>query len=283
MREEIVRLEVERVARSPGTWLATAGLLAVLAGGTALPAALDVPADGATGVALLLGPGVEIVMPLLVVVFGYTAVAGHRERGTITLFLSGRSARGTVLASLFLARAIALVAMTLTALIGAVAVVVMLYGRPPLGPTVAFAALTGVAVLSFVAIAVGASAAVRHPPRALAILVGGFLLAYGLWEPAVEFAHAALSQPGGGRPWPVRGLVLVNPLESYTSAADGILPASRHLAVDVGGETTAGDPGERVGGEISPAGLAVRLAILVGWATMAYAVGHTRFHNAELR
>ncbi len=281
---QIARVEAARLARSPGTWLAGVGVLAVLAAGTALPALLGLEGDPAIGSALLLGPGVDIVLPLVVIVFGYPAVAGHRARGSIAVFLSAPADRGRVLLALWLARAVVLGALTIGALLGAVATIWGLYGAPPVRPVAGFAGLTVLAVLCLTSIAVGVSAAVRRPVRALAILVAGFVLAYGLWEPMVELGYEAIADPGSAEPpWQVRGLLLANPLESYGSAAHATLPPSPHFSVDVGGETASATQGERVGSRLPWIGLVGRIAIMVAWAGGVLAIGYLRLSRAEFR
>lgn len=275
------RLELRRLRRSPGVWLAAIAFGAVLAAGVSLPRLATGTTDPDVGAAFLLGPAVDLVLPLLVIGLTYDAIAGHRERGTVHVFLAAPIDRTSLFAGLLVARIVILLGVTTIGLLAGVVGVVVLYGPPPIGRTAGFAALTLAATGAFACVGVGVSAALDRSGRALGVLVAGFVLAHAIWEPAVTATHAALTDAAAPDRW-VDRLILLSPLEAYGTAANGILPPSPHLAVAVDGGDTSAETGAAVGGAIARGDLALAIGVLVGWALLLLVLARYRFQRADI-
>lgn len=278
----VAAIETRRLARSPGLWLATVGFAFVLVAGVSIPYLTGVDVDGTTGTAFLLGPAVDLVLPLLAVLLTYGAVAGHRQRGSIHVFLSAPIARRSILVGILVSRIVVLWAIVLVGVVAGVAVVLGLYGRFPILTVFQFTLLTCIAAAAFASIGVGVSAMTRRPIRALTTLVGGFVVAYALWEPVVRGTYAVVATPTDQLPRYVEVAMLGNPLESYGRIAHGILPPSPHLDIDIEGGATSAEAGPLVGGELATLELFAGLLILGLWATVTVWVGTMRFRTAEI-
>lgn len=274
---DVARLEVRRLLASPGVRIATFVFAVVVAIGTAIPYLATTEADPATGAAFLLGPGAELVFPVIAVLVTYASVSGHRSGGTIHVLFAIPIDRRGLLVGIAIARVLVLSVIVLVGLAVGIGACLFLYGVPPMGRVLGFVLLTLVAGVSFVVIGVGTSAATGHPRRALAFLIGGLLTAHAVWRPVVTNVLGPSLDPT------LRDAVLrLSPLEAYRAAALGILPASSYLSIDVDGEEGAIAEGQRVGGELLAGELLFVLGVLVAWAAIATYVGLRRMRRADI-
>lgn len=279
--QHIATLEARRLARSPGVWIAGLLFAATIVLGVSIPAVAMSDPDAAIGAAFLLGPGVELMLPLIVIVFTYGAVANHRARGSVHVFLQAPVDRRSVLGGILLGRICIVLALIGGGLVIAVGSIWFLYGPPPLRPVAAFVGITLVAGVVLTCIGVGVSACFRRPVRALAVLIGGFLLAHFLWELLVSGTYTAWTGTANGS-WLIEVLTLVSPLEAYDTLADGVLPASPHLELSLDGGETATERGDIAGGKLGARTAIGALVSLIGWAVTCLVVGIRQFSTAEI-
>ncbi len=279
----LARFEWRRSMRSPGVWIATVAYATLLTAGTAVPALVLDGADSALGTAYLHGPATEVVLPIIAIVLTYGAIAGPREQGSIKLLLSMPLDRrdvflGVLLGRLFLVIAIVTVG-TLVAVVGLFA----MYGMPPVSGVIGFVAVTLLAGGAFVALGVGVSAAVASRSQAIALLLGGFVLAHALWEPIIRGAHAVVVGDTGDRtPGWIEWLRWINPLQASRRLTDGVLPPSPHLSIVVDESGVTAAPGEMVGGTIGTGEVVIGVAVLIGWSLVVLLLGYRRFQRAGL-
>lgn len=276
----VIALELRRLTRSPGVWIAALGFGLVVVAGVSIPhLTLDDP-SASVGAAFLLGPGTDLLLPLIVIVFTYGAVATHRERGSIHVLLSAPVDRRGVFVGLLLSRVIVLLGITACGLVAGVAATIGLYGLPPGRPVIVFSLLTLCATIVFCWIGVGVSASLRRPIRVLSALVGGFIIAQALWSPLVSGLFQLSGRDATSRL--AERITMLSPLEAYTTGANGVLPPSPHLDIEVDGSEAGAIEGELVGGEIATLDLTLAFGVLAGWAVLLVLIGYLRFERAEI-
>lgn len=280
----IAALEFRRVARSRGLWLAAATFSLTLAGVAAIPRfVLHDPAP-AIGLAFLLGPATDLILPIIAILLTYGSVAGPHERGSLKLLLGTPHRRDDVLYGTILGRMAVMWVVVAVGFAVAGATILVGYGRPPFIAFVAFLGLTVLAAATYVIIGVSVSAALRTRVGTVTILIAGFVVARSLWTPLCEGVHYLLvgELPGPSPPRWFEYLVRSNPVAAYRTAADGILPASPHLAVAIGDEGVAAASGDVVGGTLQAGELFLSIGVLVAWSVLAVLIGRHRFRRAEL-
>lgn len=278
---QVASLEIRRLLRSPGILLAAVGFAGVAAGGVAIPRVALEEANADLGTAFLLGPAVDLLLPLVVILLSYGAVAGHRDRGSIHMLLAAPSRREGLFAAVWLARTAIVLGIVAAGLIAGIVTIHLLYGPPPAAPVFEFVLLTALAAVTFTSVGVGVSAATARPVRALAILVAGFVLAHAVWEPLVRGTEAMTRAESGGNR--VADLaIMANPLAAYRTIANARLPPSPHLALEVDGAGASATAGELVGGEVAATDQLVGIAVLLGWTLLGLGIGVVRFRTAEI-
>lgn len=267
--------------RSPGLWIAVGAFAAVLALGAVLPAlAFDSPGPR-LGVAFLLGPATDILLPTVAIVFGHGAVAARRETGELTHLLGLPYRRVELYLGIWIGRVSVVGALTAVGILPAVAVVRLVYGDIPVGPIAGFVAITALAGATYTAIAVAISAMVRTRLRALGMALGGFVIAYALWEPAID--GVKLTSVGAARSGWLDRLHAVTPLEAYGRLADAVLPAAPRVELAFAGGELAGQQGEVVGSTgLTVAELTGLLVVLLAWALVPAVAAAVRFDRVDL-
>lgn len=280
----LVGLELRRLVRAPGIWISTAVFGLTLALGAAVPALVLSGARPDAGVAYLLGPATDVLLPLIAIVGTYGAIAGSRERGRLKLLLATPLSREEVLSATIVARVVLLQGATALAIIPAILTIWVLYGRPPVVPLAGFAFVTLLVVATYAVIGVSVSASVATPPRALGVLLAGFVAAHALWTPVGKGVHYLLTGtfPGEESTGWFRVFVRLNPLDAYAAAIDGILPPSPHLRFAIDETGVAAEQAAVVGRAFDAVDLFLSLLVLVGWAVLAVAVARARFRRADL-
>ena len=275
----IASLDARRLRRSPGIWLATVCAAGALVAGVALPWLLLSGVDANTGVAFMLGPGTDLVLPTVAILATYGAIAGQRDDATLSTVLAQPYRRRDVLAGVAVARILTMVGVTTVAIAAAVAAVIVLYGVPPILRLAAFAAVTVVAVGCYAAIGVAVSASVASRARAAAALLPGFLIAYGLWSPVFHgIESVAFDRPPS---W-FEHVAMVNPLAAYGAAANELLPPTPHLAIAVDDGGVDATAGELVGGGTDPMVVGLALCVLVAWSVVTLLIARWRLDRATL-
>lgn len=278
----VIRIEGHRLVSAPGVWLATVGFVTAVALGVTIPYLSLSDPSASVGAAFLLGPGTDILLPFLIVIFSYSAIAGHRNRGSIHVFLQMPIDRRRMYFGITLARVVVISTIAFFGLVVGSIVCLLLYGIPPVTPVLAFVAMTIVATICFTAIGVGVSGIFARPIHALSVLIGGFVVAHVLWELLVSGGVAIIHGSDAATSRTAEFLTLLSPLEAYRTAGHGLLPPSPHLDFDLEGSEASATPGSLVGGEIAASELALILIILGVWAVVLLLIGYRQFRNAEI-
>lgn len=233
------------------------GVAVLFAAFSAVVASVGTPGDPAATVATLIELSVYLV-PLAGLAFGYDAVVGARERGTLDTLLVLPIDRRLAFVGVALGRAVA-VATGLIVGLAAGGVVLALTAGPAALPTYVPYALLSVAV-GVVALTAGVvvSAAATEKARAL-----GAALLLWVWLVVVHDLLAvglltAVAVPGEV----VTALLLANPADLYRVAALGALPTA-----------------SAEGTTLAAAGLSPGLAALAlaGWTVLLVALGAVLF------
>ena len=275
----MTRRELTIVLRSPGFWIGIVAFGLLLTGGAMLPAAMFADPDPALGAAFLLGPATDIVLPLIAIIFGHAVIAGRRENGEFNQLLGFPYRRGELCLLLATARIVAVVGTILLTCLVAAGAIWWIYGSISITRAGAFIALTALTAGIYTTIAIGVSAMVRTRIRALGILLGGFAIAYGIWEPLLEGIRAT---DRIDRSWPDR-LIQANPLHAYSSIADAILPAAPHVNVVFDDGDLIADAGSVVGGtDPTFTTVGIPLLVLLGWWCLPLLLGLYSVTSADL-
>lgn len=286
----VARLMALETRRSRGM-LAVLCLFAVV--GTAavvLPAAtVGDSLSGPAAVVFLVAP-LKVVVALVGLLAGYSAIAGPRTGGQLALLLSLPVSRTALVVGAFAGRGATVlggVAVGLAVVSGWFAVV---YGGLPLGALASFGALLGLLAVAVTGLGVGISAVASSRGRAAVGAVGTFVLLQFFWGvvPTGAYYLVAGSLPGAVVPGWVVLLERLQPLAAFEATAYHALPTV-HDAVQLsadGAETAAAGTrslDERLDGPrpvyLNPWSGVVTL---VGWTVVPLAVGWARFRRADL-
>lgn len=282
---DVAVLGLRRLSRSPGIWISMLLFVGVIVVGVAIPAFVLEEADAAIGAAFLLGPGVDLILPVIAVIGTYASISGIIADGRIKIFLGTPTNRSNVLLGILFSRIIIVCSIAMGGIFAGVLALIGLYGLPPIGPILGFAGLTLIASASYVAIGVGVSAMMGSSVRALGVLIGVFVIGNTLWEPAWRGGYYLLgnSVPGDDPPRWLELMMLVSPFESYTTVADGILPRSPHLAIAIDESGAAAEAGPLVGADLAPLDGAMAIAVIVIWAIISLLVGYRALETVDIR
>lgn len=225
------------------------------------------------------GETMAIVVPFVALVAGYRAVVGERESGSLKLLLGAPVTRRDVAVGKYLGRLAVVLAVLWGGMLCVGVVYLSLFEYLTVERLVATTAVVTLYGLTWLGIAIGASALSRSGSMAVATIFGAFVFFGGLWDALVGRALAAAF--GGGSPvtasviydgqpaWYVYGHRL-NPTTSY----EALNSYAYHLATDTLGNY--GDPGAVV----LPNAFA--LVVLLAWATVPLVVGYRRFSTADI-
>lgn len=279
----IARFEWKRLRLAPGILLASLLLAGVIAGGTLIPhlGLDDPPVD--YGVAFLLGPGTELLLPLVAVLLSYGAIAALKERGTLSLFLGAPNRRFDVFVGVLIGRITVALTMTVVALLTAIGVIIVVYGFPSLRTVGAFILFTGFATVAYTTIGVAVSASVTNRIRAVTILVAGVFIFHTLWSGMLQLLHYLLtgSYPHSESAWWFDSLHTLSPLEAYSTTVNWVLPPSPHLFVAVDDSGIDAETGDMVGGGVTTGEATFAIAILAAWILGSFLIGLYRFNTRE--
>ncbi|WP_440989996.1 ABC transporter permease [Haloarchaeobius baliensis] len=217
-----------------------------------------------------------LIIPLVALVAAYLSVAGERESGNLKFLLSYPNSRRDVVLGKFIARSAIVVAAIVFAFLVGLGMAFYYFPTVELADYAGFVAITLVYALSYVAIAVGISAATSTRSRAMGAAIGSWFVLNVFWnflpiQPAtvIEFLADKL---GTSVSQNFKDLVWVlSPTGSYFNALDLIFP-SRFTGGESG--ATAADPFY-----LQPEFMFVILAF---WIVAPLALGYWRFERADL-
>lgn len=232
--------------------------------------------DTAEALSLTMVPA-QIIVPIVALIVGYMAIVGERQSGSVKILLGFPHSRFDVVAGKLIGRTGVItlgivVGFTVATVIGAV-----LYGGLPVTD---FLKVLGVTVLLgavFTGYAVGVSAGVTTRGKAMALVIGMYILFNALWNLltslvlwAVEGSFVVQNPPT----WH-EFLVSLSPMNAFESIATyldiEVLPL---FGGGFGQEAAASDPfflQDWFG-----------FVVLLAWMVIPLALGYWRFERADL-
>ncbi|PSP78157.1 NosY protein [Halobacteriales archaeon QS_1_68_20] len=270
-----------------GVFVSFMGLLLLVAG-AAFPSDVEVEAEmGLAFVAEL----AQLFVPLVALIAAYMSVVGERRSGSIRVLLSYPFTRFDVVAGKLVGRAVVIGSALLVGLVVTLGLAVVVYGVPEAGATLGLFASVLLFGLAFTGLGVGISAASATRGKAMAAVIGIYLLFLMFWEPIAAGVYYVLN---GTRPgiqveaWYFL-LKRLSPIEAFRALADSIFEISIGSPVLLPVEDTAGATPEqlelanRVAGEL-PFYLSewVLVVVLLAWGVVPAALGYLRFRDADL-
>ena len=278
--QAIVRLELRRLRRAPGIWLAGLAFTILLVGGAILPLFALEERDSELATALLLGPATEVVLPMIAILLSYGAIATLRENGGIKVILGPPIDRNTLLWGVFVARALVISAIVILGTIATAGVITVVSSPPPLRAIAGFFVFSLLAGVNFVAIGVATSAVFATRVRAIAALLAGFVVTHAIWDPLISGVRAITGASADD--WWIRLGTWINPLGAYTRALNGVLPPSPHLTVRVDDAGVQAEAGEYVGETLTTLELTAAVVVLLCWAIGCWLLARWRFATQSL-
>ena len=297
--EVVARKDFQDAVRSQWLWALSALFVTVLALPPALIIADVINIGGGEGLntdlfVFLMRDTMTLLVPIIAVVLAYASVTGERDSGTLKLLLSLPHSRRDVVAGKAVGRGAVIV---LPVLAGFVVAAVVFLATPVslnAGPFFAFALLSAVIGVVFVAIAVGVSAGARSSRGSMIGAVGVYVVFTLFWNQFTNGAVRLLNDYAG-----VEGatrvklhlfLKVLNPTQAYKTLVarlftDGPVPARVNLVGGSGlqsqlnAQLYAEALGDSVPFYLSDPFVAVLLA---AWLVAAPALGYYAFRDADL-
>ncbi len=270
-----------------GVFVLFMGLLLVIAG-AAFPSDVEVDAEMALAFAAELA---QLFVPLVALIAAYMSIVGERRSGSLRILLSYPFSRFDVVAGKLLGRALVIGSALFVGVAISVVIAALIYGVPAAGTTLGLFASVLLFGLAFTGLAVGISAATTTRGRAMATVIGVYLLFLMFWEAIAAGVYYALN---GSRPgleveaW-YFFLERLNPIEAFRALTDSIFETAIGSPVLLPVEDTADATPEqlelsnRVVGEL-PFYLSdwMLVVVLLAWGVVPAALGYLRFRNADL-
>lgn len=298
--EAVARKDFQDAIRSHWLWALSALFVTVLA----LPPALIIAdviqvGQGTEGLntdlfVILMRDTMTLLVPIIAVVLAYAAITGERDSGTLKLLLSLPHSRRDIVVGKAIGRGAVIVLPVLAGFVVAAFVFLATPVSLNAGTFFAFALLSAVIGVVFVAIAVGISAGARSSRASMIGAVGVYVLFTLFWN---QFANGAVrllndyaGVEGAARVKVHLFLKVLNPTQAYKTLVarlftDDPVGARVNLVSGSGiqGQLNAQLYAEALGGSV-PFYLSdafVGLLLLV-WLVAAPAVGYYVFREADL-
>lgn len=280
----VARKDFADASRSMVLWALTALLILLVAGVSSIPYLLhsDGPAPMFEDAIGFLFQPIGLLVPILGLVIGYQSIVSERESGTIRFLLGLPNTRRDVVVGKVLGRsAVVGVATLIGFLVGGIVIVVLYDGFAVvdyLGLLV-FSLIMG---LVYVAIAVGVSASVTSRAKAVAGVLGIFIIFDMLWQfiaMAIYWVlEGALPDIYGQGTLPAWFLLL-----ERLSPGHALTAISLDLVTVIGFEDIELTAAGRVAGEV-PFYLETWFAwvFVLAWILVPLAIGYLRFDRAIL-
>lgn len=183
----VARKDFDDAVRSRALWSLTALFVLLIAGAALLYQFVLTQVQNAGDVAalnllvFLAGPATLFVAVATLVVC-YKAVAGESESGSGKLLLGLPHTRRDVVFGKLVGRGAVVTAALAVGLLVAMVAIALLYAEFSLVEYVAFALLTALSVLAYVALYVGLSATTTSTSRATVLTVGAFFIVQLVWD-----------------------------------------------------------------------------------------------------
>ncbi|MFD2372306.1 ABC transporter permease subunit [Haloarchaeobius iranensis] len=215
-----------------------------------------------------------MIIPLVALVAAYLSVAGERESGNLKFLLSYPNSRRDVVLGKFIARAVVVTVSIVVAFVVGLGMAAYYFPSVQLPDFAAFVGVTLLYAVSYVAIAVGISAATSSRSRAMGLAIGSWFVLNVFWnflpiQPAtvIEFVADKLGTSVSDN---FKDLVWsLSPTGAYFNAIQPIFPER------ITGGSGAGTNAFYLQPEFM-------FVILAFWIVAPLALGYWRFERADL-
>ncbi len=290
----VARKDFEDAVRSQMLWSMTAllvGLIVLIFGAIryfegSIPAA---------ELASVLALPMQVIVPLAALIVGYMAIVGERRSGSIKILLSLPPTREDVVAGKLLGRAGVVATAVLAAFAVALVLGLALFGEVAAGDLFGLAVATLLLGFAFVGIAVGFSAAVASRGRAMAGVVGTYLVFLGFWDVLVGgiyrlltggFPASPITPDSQIEPWAL-ALQRLNPMEAYGVVASGLIeeqvfPLTLQFPIGINVFSDAAVDDLVIGDAPFYLSEWFSAVVLLAWFVVPVVLGYFRFRNADL-
>ncbi|MEF8813412.1 MAG: ABC transporter permease subunit [Halovenus sp.] len=284
----VARKDFEDAVRSKMLW-SLMGLLVAIVALIYLAVWWNVDDPGATDIVGIAGALMQLLVPLVALIAGYLSVVGERQSGSIKILLSLPPNRRQVVFGKLFGRS-AVIACAVTAAFAALVLLGLLFFQAlPLVDFLGIAAASVLVGFAFVGIAVGISAMVASRGRAMAGVIGLYLIFLLFWDLITAAVYRVLRGELPGNPgdqfeaWYVF-LQWLNPIEAYGVLTDAILGETfGAFTIPIFAPQDVSATERVVAGEV-PAYLQepVLVPVLLFWFVVPVALGYLRFRRADL-
>ncbi|WP_226039975.1 ABC transporter permease subunit [Natrinema sp. DC36] len=236
-----------------------------------------------------LGTPLQVILPVAALIAGYMAVVGERRSGSIKLLLGLPPNRTDIVFGKLLGRtgvvglAVAL-AFLVSLILGG-----LLFGSIPFVDWLGFAAVSLLFGTTFVGLAVGVSAAVSTRGKAMAVVVGLYMVFIALWELLTAGPYYLIYDEGppvAAETWYLF-LQQLNPIFAYANLSsvvvDGLVYPFQFQYGLQSMEAYGMTPAERYPGD-APFYLQewFGVVVLLFWLVVPVAIGYYRFQRTDL-
>ncbi|WP_276300196.1 ABC transporter permease subunit [Halorussus lipolyticus] len=274
----VARKDFEDAVRSRMLWAITAVFLLFTAGAVYIRKAVLGGTPGLPDATQFLTAPSGLIIPLTALVVAYLAIAGERESGSIKILLGLPHTRWDVVFGKLVGRTLVVTAGILVAFAGAAVTLLVLFGELAIVDFLLLTLVTVLFGLTFVGIAIGASAFTATRSRAMALAIGAFFLFQVVWDfvPLGVYYFAEGSLPGPTTTQLPAWYYLVqvlNPKNAYSQGADIVFSGAGPVV-----------PVESLVGSSAPFYVQnwFGLVILVVWLVVPVALGYWRFQRADI-
>ena len=220
----------------------------------------------------------QTIIPIVALIVGYMAIVGERQSGSVKILLGFPHSRWDIVAGKLLGRTGVIglgivVGFVIAGVAGGV-----LYGSFPLADFLALLVVTAFLGMVFVGFAVGVSAGVSTRGRAMAIVIGMFIVFNVLWDLLTSLVLFAVEGEFFMQNPPTWHEVLVaaSPMQAYESAMRSVMDVEilTLFGGGTGGSAAPGDPfflQDWFG-----------FVVMLIWMVVPLALGYWRFERADL-
>ncbi|NHN57687.1 ABC transporter permease subunit [Halorussus rarus] len=273
----VARKDFDDAVRSRMLWAITALFLLFTAGAVYVRESVLGETPGLPDVLQFVTVPASLIIPLTALVVAYLAIAGERESGSIKLLLGLPHTRADVVFGKLVGRTAVVAVGIVVAFVGAAVTALALFGDLAVVDFVLVTLVTVLFGLTYVGIAIGASAFAATRSRAMALAVGAFFLFQVLWNvvPLGVYYLVEGALPGATSRLPAWYYLVqvLNPNNAYSQAADLVFSGAGSIV-----------PAEALAGSSVPFYVQnwFGLVILVVWLVVPVALGYWRFQRVDI-